>query len=272
MIDLALFCRNEAPRVAGALRALRRECERLGPDRRPLRVAVMENGSTDDTAAAAERAGAALTEHGVFEVEVRAGLPAGKTAAWNAFVAHARSDILVFMVREVETQPAVDLISAVPSVSPDFRPSGFWQSVFAVPYHGLRPAPSVTGNLYAGRRRRLAPLDPDVLHEDLALALRHEGAFRVSATARVWVTPPRRLTEFLRQRVRCLRADLAETVRFEKDVAPHRRRSARDLADYLRAGGPVRLVAFLFARFLATAIARWRGPWYGGGWSPDAGR
>lgn len=286
MIELALFCRNEAPRVPAALVALSREAELLPVELWPLRVAVLENGSTDGTAAVAVKAARELQRPDLFEVEVRAGLPAGKTSSWNAFLASARADVLLFMDADVEpatgavpvlvnelcSDPALDLISAVPAVAADFTALSFWQSVFAVPYHGLRPADSVTGNLYAGRRVRLSPLDAGILHEDLALSLRHEGAFRVSTAARVYVTPPRRLGEFLRQRVRCLRADMTEEKRFEKDVAPHRRRHARDVFDFLRAAGPLRLGAFLFARAVASAIARWQGPHSGGGWFPDAGR
>lgn len=286
MIELGLFCRNEAPRVHGAIAALRTQADSLPERLRPLRVVVLENGSTDATAEVAEKAGRELAEEGVFEVEVRAGLPAGKTRSWNAFLDSAAAEILVFMdadvmaapgaiatvIDELLADPSLDLASAIPSVPAGFRAAGFWQSVFAVPYHGLRPAESVTGNLYAGRRDRLLPLDPDILHEDLALSLRHEGAFSVSASARVYVTPPRDFREFIRQRVRCLRADMTEARRFNKDVASHRRREIRDVADFLRAGGPVRLGAFIAARACAATIAHWRGPQNGGGWVPEAGR
>lgn len=286
MIELALFCRNEAPRIRGALAALRQQAEQLPERLLPLRVVVLENGSTDDTAAVAARVARELAADGAFDVEIRAGLPAGKTRSWNTFLESTTAEILVFMdadvlpapgaiatvVDELLAEPSRDLVSAVPSVPAEFRALNFWQSVFAVPYHGLRPAQSVTGNLYAARRDRLRPLDPDILHEDLALSLRHEGAFKVSGSARVHVTPPREFREFLRQRVRCLRADMTEAQRFGKEVAPHRRRDARDFADFLRAGGPVRLSAFIVARLLAAAIARWRGPQNGGGWLPEAGR
>lgn len=286
MIELALFCRNEAPRIRGAIAALGAQAGELSPHLLPLRVVVMENGSTDGSAEIAERAGRELADGDTFQVEVRAGLRPGKTRSWNAFLESAAADILVFMdadvvpapgaiaaiIDELEADPSLDLVSAIPSVPGDFRATGFWQSVFAVPYHGLRAAESVTGNLYVGRRERLCPLDPDILHEDLALSLRHEGAFSVSSSARVYVTPPRDFTEFIRQRVRCLRADMTEAERFNTDVAPHRRRSARDLADFLRAGGALRLGAFIVARSVAATIARWRGAQNGGGWLPEAGR
>lgn len=285
MIELALFCRNEAPRVHGAIRALRAQAHALPRDLLPLRVVVLENGSTDDTAEVAERAAREFADD-IFVVEVRSGLPPGKTRSWNAFLERATAEILVFMdadviaapgaiamvVDELRADPGSDLVSAIPRVPPEFRASGFWQSVFAVPYYGLRPAESVTGNLYAARRDRLRPLDPDILHEDLALSLRHEGAFRVSGRARVFVTPPPDFRGFVRQRVRCLRADMTEERRFGKDVAPHRRREIRDFADFLRTGGPVRLGAFMLARLLATVIARFQGPQNGGEWLPEAGR
>lgn len=286
MIQLALFCRNEAPRIEGAIASLRAQADALPVSLLPLQLVVLENGSTDCTAALARQAGAAWTAHGTYEVEVRAGLPAGKTRSWNAFLQSATSGIVAFMdadvrpgagaiaaaVEELLGDPALDIVSAIPGLQAGFHASGFWQSVFAVPYHGLRPAQSVAGNLYVARRDRLEPLDPDILHEDLALSLRHEGAFSVSRCARVYVTPPRDLREFLRQRVRCLRADITEQKRFGKDVAPHRRRELRDVAAFARAGGPHRLAAFLFARAVAAGVARWQGPHAGGEWMPDAGR
>ena len=286
MIELALFCRNEAPRIRSAIEALRSHADEIPARLLPLHVAVLENGSTDGTAEAATRAARELTEPDRFVVRVRSGLPAGKTAAWNVFVESATAELLLFMdsdvvaapgalrtlLTELDGDPGLDLVSAVPSVPAGFQPTGFWQSVFAVPYHGLRPAPSVTGTLYGARRDRLRPLDPDILHEDLALALRHEGAFAVCREARVHVTPPKTFGEFIHQRVRCLRADLAAERRSGKDVAPHRRRSFGDVLDFLRAGGPIRLAAFLFARVVATTIARRQGPGHGGGWLPRAGR
>lgn len=285
MIELALFCRNEAPRIRGALAALRTEAETLPGHLLPLRVVVLENGSTDGTARVARQGARELSDNG-FQVQVRDGLPPGKIRPWNAFLESATADFLLFMdsdvlaapgsiggvIEELAADRSLDLVSAVPSVPAHFEPIGFWQSVFAVPYHGLRPAESVTGNLYAARRDRLNPLDPDLLHEDLALSLRHEGAFGISDRARVYVTPPATFREFVRQRVRCLRADLTAQERFGRKVTSHRRRRLSDLTDFLRAGGPVRLAAFLFARLVAMAIARWQGPRYGGGWLPEAGR
>jgi len=274
MLDAAVFCRNEEDTIGGSLRGLRDQTAGLDPARLPLRAFVMENGSSDRTAAAARKAAVALEDPGRFEVLVRAELPAGKAGAWNAFLGEARAPLVAFVDADVRLSdgalgamldlltatPALDLVGATPSVSPDFIPRGFWQDVFTVPYRSLRPAPSLSGNAYVARRSALTPLPLDTVNEDLLLAMRHADRFALCPASRVYVVPPAGVAAFVLQRARILRGDRIERRRSGQTVARHRRRASGDLLAFYRAAGATKLLAFLAAIAAAAACSRLPGP------------
>ena len=284
MIEIAIFCRNEAPRIGSALAVARSQAQTVPESQLPLRVHVLENGSDDGTADVARECGDSMEEPGCFEVVVHAGLPPGKTGAWNYFVERATADVVGFMDADVGLSPravasllrllqddeGLDLAAAVPALPPDFEPVSFWQSVFSVPYTALRPAPSVTGHLYLARRDRLSPLPTDTINEDLVLSIRHAGRYVVSEQAVAYAIPPSRLSEFLHQRSRIRRSDAMEQQRLGVDLQGHRRKRPGDALTYLRAAGPVKLTAFLAAAALGKALS-WS-PSRGAGWTPRAGR
>ena len=269
MLQTAVLCRNEAKSIARCLAGLKQQAEALPPAFRPLIVFVLENGSDDGTAELAQSAALPLQAVGLFEVHAIAGLPAGKARAWNRFLALASSPIVAFvdadvglspgalakLVATLANNPQLDLAGAVPRLAPELEIEGFWQDVFAIPYHGLRPAPSLAGGAYAARLATLSPLPEDTINEDLALSLRHEGRFVLVDDAAVFVVPPKNLGQFLRQRVRILRGDVQAKARFGAGLKGHRRRSFDDVKAYFHAGGGLRLVAFAAALCTARLYA-----------------
>jgi cellulose synthase/poly-beta-1,6-N-acetylglucosamine synthase-like glycosyltransferase len=278
--EVALFCRNEAARVRAALAGLRSQAGALPPASLPLRVVVLENGSSDATARVAREAAADLACPGVFEIEIREQLPAGKSRTWNTFLAAAISEVVAFvdadarlapgtlaaLIARLQSAPGLDLVGAWPALAPDFRARGFWQRAFAVPYRDLRPPPSLAGCAYVARRAALWPLAGDELNEDLALSLRHAGRVEIHAPAQVYVDPPSSLPAFLRQRARIRRGDRRERARAGTDLALHRRRTVADVIAYGRAAGPVALAAFLLASAVAAVLAY--APDRTSGWEP----
>jgi cellulose synthase/poly-beta-1,6-N-acetylglucosamine synthase-like glycosyltransferase len=279
-VDVAVFCRNEEARVRGALAVLRAQAESLEDRFLPLRVVVLDNGSTDRSAVVAAAAARELTCPGRIEIRVEEGLPPGKARAWNTFLARATAEWLVFVDADVDLAagalnrlldrlagaPGLALAGAVRRLPPGYVPCGFWQHAFSIPYRDLRRPESIAGVAYAARRRSLAPLPEDAVNEDLVLSLRHAGSYALVDEAVAHVEPPADLATFLRQRTRILRGDRLEARRGAAPLAAHRRRSFADLVAFARAGGPAKLAAFLGACAVAEVRARLeRGPI--AGWS-----
>jgi cellulose synthase/poly-beta-1,6-N-acetylglucosamine synthase-like glycosyltransferase len=274
-VEVAVFCRNEEARIRGALEVLRAQADSLDERFLPLRVIVLDNGSTDRSAAVAAAAARELSLVGRIEIQVEEGLPPGKARAWNAFIARATTEMLVFVDADVDLaagalqrllqhlaqEPGLVLAGAVRRLPPGHVPRGFWQQAFSIPYRDLRRPESIAGVAYAARRRSLRPLPVDSVNEDLALSLRHAGSYAIVDEAVAYVEPPADLATFLRQRTRVLRGDRLEARRGAVPLAAHRRRSLADLVAFGRAGGPAKLVAFLGACAIAEVQARLaRGP------------
>lgn len=285
-LDIAVFCRNVESMIGRCLANLKDQSQVMGRDFLPVRAIVLENGSTDRSAEAAREARRELASSSKFEVRVLSLPASGKTAAWNVFLTIAESPIVGFIDADVAlaagalarltsiigSHPDLDIVGALPALPPRFKPRGFWQSLFAVPYRDLTPWPSLSGNAYLARRDRLSPMPDEVVNEDLYLAIRHAGAIRLCEGARVYVTPPAGLADFIRQRARIRRGDVRELARNRAPVSRHRRRGLRDLAAFYRAAGLLGLAAFLSASGLAFLAARM--PFIGGAieaaWKGDA--
>jgi cellulose synthase/poly-beta-1,6-N-acetylglucosamine synthase-like glycosyltransferase len=269
-LDIAVFCRNVEAVVGCCLLNLKEQSQALDKDLRPLRVVVMESGSQDQSAKVARQWAHALSQPGTFEICVLSLPRPGKTVAWNTFLSLATSPLVGFLDGDsvlsphalarltavIQNHPELDIVGAIPALPPGFSPQSFWQSLFAVPYRDLTPWPSLSGNAYLARRDRLKPMPDDVVNEDLYLAIRHAGAIRLCKGARVYVTPPTVLIDFIRQRARIRRGDAREWARQRVSLSQHRRSALRNLTAFQRAAGLRGLAAFLSASGLALLAAR----------------
>lgn len=94
VVDLGVFARNEGKSIAGMIHGLRAQGALEGID---LRILILANGCTDDTADRAKDAGAEVAE-----------LPlGGKSRTWNTFVhdlSRAEAEILIFCDADISLQ------------------------------------------------------------------------------------------------------------------------------------------------------------------------
>jgi len=267
--EIALFCRNEAQGLAEAVSHLCKQLETLNDIHLPITLHLLENGSEDQTPRIAEQL--AQTLKGPFEIQAHLHLPPGKSRTWNYFLSIATAPHLIFLdadiqledhclellLRELSQKPQLALVGAIPTLAPNFQPETFWQSVFALPYSAIAPAPSLAGGAYVAQRYLLEPMPDDVINEDLYLSLKHEEQLELHEQATFYVAPPKKLQAFIAQRTRILRSDHKEHMRVpHQNLKTHRRSGFKHLAPFYQKGGLARTVAFLMARTYATALAR----------------
>lgn len=271
--EIALFCRNEATGLAKAVTRLCQQLEMLSETHRPIKLHLLENGSEDQTGPIAQELAQTLT--GPFEIQVHLDLPAGKSRTWNYFISIATAPFLIFLDADIQLddnclehllqtlnkESQLALVGATPTLAPDFKAQNFWQSVFALPYKAIAPAPSLAGGAYIARRHLLSPMPDDVINEDLFLSLKHEESFELNPQAKFYVAPPKSLQTFIAQRTRILRSDQKERMRApQHDLNAHRRKGLKHLIPFYQQGGLTRTVAFLMARTYAGALAQFTSP------------
>jgi cellulose synthase/poly-beta-1,6-N-acetylglucosamine synthase-like glycosyltransferase len=221
------------PELAGTLDSIRASADAAGG---AYEIIVAVNGPEDpapalvDTRAFADAAALPLVEmdardadaatrdagHGrtpvvrVLRLAVRS-----KVAAWNAIRAAARAPIVVFTDADVRLAPdAIRLLLARLAAAPALAAAAGREVAVLAPGDGLvaRLAAlphrfdfgNVPGRLYALRSAALGePMPSHVLHEDAYLSVRLGRArFAKVEGALVYLRPPTRWREYLRQRVR----------------------------------------------------------------------
>ncbi|MEU1051235.1 glycosyltransferase [Streptomyces sp. NPDC005876] len=210
---------NEKECIANTLRSLARSTH-------PIEVVVVDDGSTDGTGEIAREAARSL---GMTDVRVIRQENAGKPAALDNGVRHARCDIVVMMdgdtVFEPDTvrhlvqpfaDPAVGAVAGNAKVGNRDTVIGAWQHIEYVMgfnldrrmYDLLRCMPTIPGAI--GAFRRAAVLDAggmsdDTLAEDtdITIAL-HRAGWRVvyEEHARAWTEAPGSLKQLWSQRYR----------------------------------------------------------------------
>jgi cellulose synthase/poly-beta-1,6-N-acetylglucosamine synthase-like glycosyltransferase len=210
---------NEKECIANTLRSLARSTH-------PIEVVVVDDGSTDGTGEIAREAARSL---GMTDVRVIRQENAGKSAALDNGVRHARCDIVVMMdgdtVFEPDTvrhlvqpfaDPAVGAVAGNAKVGNRDTVIGAWQHIEYVMgfnldrrmYDLLRCMPTIPGAI--GAFRRAAVLDAggmsdDTLAEDtdITIAL-HRAGWRVvyEEHARAWTEAPGSLRQLWSQRYR----------------------------------------------------------------------
>jgi len=207
---------NEAAGIEATLRSLART------DHPDVRVVVIDDGSTDDTAEIAEGLG-------LPQVTVLRQANAGKAAALNTGLAHSSTEVVVMLdgdtVFQVDTirhlvqplaDPAVGAVSGNTKVGNRRGVLGRWQHLEYVigfnldrrMYDLLHCMPTVPGAIGAFRRSTLTAvggLSDDTLAEDtdLTMAIGRTGQRVVyQERAVAWTEAPATLTALWRQRYR----------------------------------------------------------------------
>ncbi|NEY32254.1 glycosyltransferase [Streptomyces sp. PRKS01-65] len=206
---------NEKECIANTLRSLARSTH-------PIEIIVVDDGSTDGTAEIAESLG-------LPGVRVVRQANAGKPAALNNGVRHARHDIVVMMdgdtVFEPDTvralvqpfaDPSVGAVAGNAKVGNRRTLIGAWQHIEYVMgfnldrrmYDLLRCMPTIPGAIGAFRReavRQAGGMSEDTLAEDtdITIAL-HRAGWRVvyQEHARAWTEAPGSLKQLWSQRYR----------------------------------------------------------------------
>ncbi len=206
---------NEKECIAGTLTSLARSTH-------PIEIIVVDDGSTDGTADIAESLG--LPDLRVIRQE-----NAGKPAALNNGVRHARNDIVVMMdgdtVFEPDTvrhlvqpfaDPAVGAVAGNAKVGNRTTLIGAWQHIEYVMgfnldrrmYDLLRCMPTIPGAVGAFRREavlQVGGMSEDTLAEDtdITIALHRAGRRVVyQEHARAWTEAPGSLKQLWSQRYR----------------------------------------------------------------------
>ena len=277
--EIAIFCRNEAKHLERMVHHVMEQLSEMGTSFLPAQLHILENGSNDNSAVIAKELEA---QSFPFPLQAHTQLPPGKAKTWNHFIEIATAPYLIFLDADVQLASGalamlrqrlhdneeLHCAGAAPRLSPNFTPENFWQSVFAVPYEALPPAPSLAGGAYGAKKAALSPMPEDVINEDLFLSLRHQGHFKCFEDIHLFVTPPSSLDAFITQRARILRADLTEQKRHpNQSIAQHRRGGWQSLKLYLRAAGPWKTFFFLWARQQAKRKAQ-QAVQTSSGWDP----
>ncbi|MFF8290182.1 bifunctional polysaccharide deacetylase/glycosyltransferase family 2 protein [Streptomyces sp. NPDC016309] len=208
---------NEGKCIAKTLRS-------LAAGTHPVEVIVVDDGSTDDTADIAEALAAVLP--GVRVVRQR---NAGKSAALNTGIRHARHDLIVMMDGDTVFEPStvhelvqpfadarVGAVSGNAKVGNRGSVLGAWQHIEYVMgfsldrrmYDVLGCIPVIPGAVGAFRRRalrRTGGMSTDTLAEDTDVTIAmHRDGWRVvyQDTAIAWTEAPGTLRQLWRQRYR----------------------------------------------------------------------
>ncbi|BBC33609.1 Chitin synthase [Streptomyces graminofaciens] len=188
----------------------------------PVEVLVVDDGSSDGTAGIVE-------ELGLPDVRVVRQTNAGKPAALNRGIAHARHDLIVMMdgdtvfepstVRELVqpfADPRVGAVAGNAKVGNRDLLIGAWQHIEYVMgfnldrrmYDVLRCMPTIPGAVGAFRRealRRVGGMSEDTLAEDtdITMAMHRDGWHVVYAEkARAWTEAPESVQQLWSQRYR----------------------------------------------------------------------
>ncbi|MFE9253127.1 polysaccharide deacetylase family protein [Streptomyces sp. NPDC007088] len=188
----------------------------------PVEVVVIDDGSGDDTAGIVERLG-------LPEVRVVRQRNAGKPAALNNGIAHARHEIVVMMdgdtvfepatVRELVqpfADPRVGAVAGNAKVGNRDSMIGAWQHIEYVMgfnldrrmYDVLRCMPTIPGAVGAFRMsalRRVGGMSEDTLAEDTDITMAiHRDGWRVvyAERARAWTEAPETVRQLWSQRYR----------------------------------------------------------------------
>jgi cellulose synthase/poly-beta-1,6-N-acetylglucosamine synthase-like glycosyltransferase/peptidoglycan/xylan/chitin deacetylase (PgdA/CDA1 family) len=206
---------NEAKCITNTVRS-------LADSNHPIEIIVIDDGSTDGTADIVEQLA-------LPRVRVLRQANAGKPAALNNGVAHARHDIIVMMdgdtvfepstVRELVqpfSDPAVGAVAGNAKVGNRDTLIGAWQHIEYVMgfnldrrmYDVLRCMPTIPGAVGAFRREalnRVGGMSDDTLAEDtdVTMALHRDGWRVVYAEkARAWTEAPETVQQLWTQRYR----------------------------------------------------------------------
>jgi cellulose synthase/poly-beta-1,6-N-acetylglucosamine synthase-like glycosyltransferase len=215
-VSVIVPAHNEAANIAATVRSL------TAGTHRPSEVIVVDDGSTDGTAAI-------VTALGLSEVRVVRRSHAGKAAAVNAGIAAATSDVVVLVDADTVFAPdaiarllqpfadaTVGAVSGNTKVANPHRLLGRWQHLeYVVAFNLDRRLfdvagcmPTVSGTIGAFRRcvlEEVGGLSADTLAEDtdLTMAVIRAG-WRVvyEETAVAWTEAPTSLRQLWRQRYR----------------------------------------------------------------------
>jgi cellulose synthase/poly-beta-1,6-N-acetylglucosamine synthase-like glycosyltransferase len=203
-----------------------------------VEIIVIDDGSTDQTAAVAE----AYAGQGVELLRIPAG---GKAAALNAGLARARGDVLFFtdvrqrldprslrVLVEHLADPAVGVVSGelviLEGESREELDIGlYWhmEKWIRKKLSALDSVPGATGCIYAMRRELAKPLPEDMLVDDMFLPLAAlESGYRIifAAEARAYDQPTALETEFWRK-VRTLAGNYQIVREFPRLLLPTHR-------------------------------------------------
>lgn len=168
-LDLGVFAHNEAAGIASTIGDLARQSILAAPDL-DLRIVVLANGCSDDTAEVARHAAEAAGAAGAVHVEVIA--QGGKSRTWNRFVHHlsrTECDLLLFcdadirlpdplaleaLARALIDRPGLKAITSRPvkDLQHDQGPLGIQERLIAASGGGLDDwRTAICGQLYGLR-------------------------------------------------------------------------------------------------------------------------
>jgi cellulose synthase/poly-beta-1,6-N-acetylglucosamine synthase-like glycosyltransferase len=194
----------------------------LAQSRHPIEVIVVDDGSTDDTAAIVEQLALPM-------VRLVRQPNSGKPAALNTGIAHASHDIIVMMDGDTVFEPSTVEELVQPFADPEVGAVagnakvgnrdtliGAWQHIEYVMgfnldrrmYDVLRCMPTIPGAVGAFRREALEQaggMSDDTLAEDTDITMAmHRGGWRVvyAEKARAWTEAPGSMSQLWSQRYR----------------------------------------------------------------------
>lgn len=253
---------------------IRSRIENLRATELPVEVAVCSDGSTDDTAAEARRAGATVFEHPARR---------GKAACLSEAIAAMEAEIVVLAdARQQFTpdtiprllrhfaDPSVGAVSGILRIGESVTSAGSGINLYWKMETSIREAESMldscigcTGAVYAIRRRLFTPIPADTILDDVVIPMGIAvSGYRVLYDPEAEAFDPQPLDPRLesRRKARTLAGNFQMLVRHPAWLNPAKNRLAWQLIShkYLRLAGPALLLAALASSASLAAIPFYR--------------